>query len=70
MKSGGFLNQLKEGTIQSKITENAKKEQAQFNAEILLDKINNNLKKSAKENITQKKSYKTLIAPILQKRLS
>ncbi|UMB60215.1 methylmalonyl-CoA mutase family protein [Lutibacter sp. A80] len=68
-KSGGFLNQLKAGTIQRKIAENAQKEQLDFNSKLLLDKTEKKLKPILKQN-TEKKSQKTLIEPILQKRLS
>lgn len=68
-KSGGFLNQLKEGTIQRKIVENDQKEQLEFDAKLFLDKIDSNLKPILRENI-QKKSQKTLIAPILPMKLS
>lgn len=77
-KSGGFLKQLKEGTIQRKITEYAKKEQAQFDAGAFIlvgankhqneiDNINHDLHLNA---FTKRKSHKTLIIPIIPKRLS
>jgi methylmalonyl-CoA mutase len=77
-KSGGFLHQLKEGTIQRKIKENAQKEQAQFDAKKLvlvgtnkytneLDKMKHRLEVNP---FIEKKSYKTLIIPIIPKRLS
>ena len=77
-KSGGFLKQLKKGTIQNKINENAKKQQTQFDQnEIILLGTN----KLTSENdfmknelqiypFLKKKNTKTLIAPILQKRLA
>ena len=77
-KSGGFLKQLKKGTIQNKISENAKKQQTQFDQnEIILLGTN----KLTSENdfmknelqiypFLKKKNTKTLIAPILQKRLA
>ena len=67
-KSGGFLSQLKEGTIQRKITENAKKEQAQFDSEVFLDGTISSTIIRITPN--QKNSNKTLIIPILTKRLS
>jgi len=77
-KSGGFLNQLKEGTIQRKIKENAQKEQDQFDkGEINLIETNKITKEHLKENsdlqlnnFIGKKSHKTLIIPIIPKRLS
>lgn len=76
--SGGFLKQLKQGTIQRKISENAQKEQAQFNANELIllgtnkypnqtEKLNRNLFKSLTKKRTGKK---TLIVPILPKRIT
>ncbi|MDG1039947.1 MAG: methylmalonyl-CoA mutase subunit beta [Polaribacter sp.] len=77
-KSGGFLKQLKAGTIQRKISENATKEQNKFNAqEIVLLGINNqpNLADKMKNEIEiypflKTKAIKTLISPIIRKRLS
>jgi len=75
-KSGGFLNQLKEGTIQRKITENTKKEQVQFNnSELVLvgaNKYKNNNKTidSKSFKTIERKKHKTLIIPIIPKRLS
>lgn len=77
-KSGGFLTQLKEGTIQRKIAENAQKEQEQFNEGKLVllgtnkypneqDKMKNDLQKNP---FLEKKAQKTLIIPILPKRLA
>jgi methylmalonyl-CoA mutase len=77
-KSGGFLQQLKEGTIQRKIKENAQKEQVQFNSgELVLlgtnkypnakDKMKHDLQK---HSFVEKKSHKTLIIPIIPKRLA
>lgn len=68
-KSGGFLNQLKEGTIQRKIAENAQKEQLEFDSKLFLDKTESNLKPTLIKN-TKNKPQKTLITPILSKRLS
>lgn len=76
--NGGFLSQLKEGTIQRKIKESAAKEQAGFNAEkiVLLgtnkhpnvtDKMKNNLEISPFLKIDKRK---TLIEPVIEKRLS
>lgn len=77
-KGGGFLAQLKEGTIQRKIAENAQKEQEQFNEGKLvllgtnkypnpLDKMKNDLQKNP---FLEKNPQKTLIIPILPKRLA
>jgi len=77
-KSGGFLQQLKEGTIQRKITENAKKEQEQFNAGKLillgtnkypneLDKMKHDIKV---DPFVKRNPKKTLIIPIIPKRLA
>ena len=77
-KNGAILNQLKEGKIQKKITASAKKEQEEFNNnEITLlgtnkhpnpeDKMKNGLEKSPFLKIEKRK---TLIQPIIQKRLS
>jgi methylmalonyl-CoA mutase len=75
---GGFLNQLKEGTIQRKIKDSAAKEQEQFdNGEIVLLGTN----KHPNKNDTMKDELelfpfvktnirKTLIAPIIEKRLA
>lgn len=76
--NGGFLSQLKEGTIQRKIKESAAKEQADFDAEKLVllgtnkhpnptDKMKNELEISPFLNIERRK---TLIEPIIEKRLS
>lgn len=77
-KSGGFLQQLKEGTIQRKIVENAKKEQTQFNnGELVLlgtnkypneqDKMKNDLQVNP---FVERNPKKTLIIPIIPKRLA
>ena len=77
-KSGGFLKQLKEGTIQRKIKESANKDQQQFDAgeEVLLgtnkhpntnDKMKNELEIYPFVKTNQRK---TLIEPIIEKRLS
>jgi len=76
--NGGFLSQLKEGTIQRKIKESAAKEQADFDAEKLVllgtnkhpnldDKMKNELEISPFLKIEKRK---TLIEPIIEKRLS
>lgn len=77
-KGGGFLEQLKEGTIQRKITENAKKEQIQFETGQLILIGTNKYKtqhKADKTNYvselqTSKNIRKTIIIPIIPKRLS
>jgi methylmalonyl-CoA mutase len=77
-KSGGFLHQLKEGTIQRKIDENANKEQAQFNAkELILVGTNKypNEQDKMKHDIqvhpfVKRNQKKTLIIPIIPKRLA
>ena len=74
----GFLKQLKEGTIQRKIKESAAKEQELFNhkEEILLgtnkhpnpnDKMKHNLELYP---FVKQKKRKTLIEPIIEKRLA
>ncbi|WP_179319534.1 methylmalonyl-CoA mutase subunit beta [Winogradskyella helgolandensis] len=76
--NGGFLSQLKEGTIQRKIKENATKEQADFDAKKLVllgtnrhpnseDKMKTDLEISPFLKIEKRK---TLIEPIIEKRLS
>lgn len=76
--NGGFLKQLKEGTIQRKIKESAAKEQKDFdNCKITLlgtnkypnlaDKMKNTLDKKPFLKVIKRK---TLIEPIVQKRLS
>nr|WP_299034184.1 methylmalonyl-CoA mutase subunit beta [uncultured Tenacibaculum sp.] len=77
-KGGGFLKQLKEGVIQRKIKESADKEQQLFDSgELVLlgtnkiqnenDKMKNDLEVSPFLKIRNKK---TLIQPIIQKRLA
>ena len=77
-KSGGFSSQLKEGVIQRKIKESAQKEQEAFDAEqiILLgtnkhpnrnDEMAQNLEKQPFLSIEKRK---TLLEPIIEKRLS
>ncbi|MCF6294102.1 MAG: methylmalonyl-CoA mutase subunit beta [Flavobacteriaceae bacterium] len=76
--NGGFLKQLKEGTIQRKIKESAEKEQELFNngEDILLgtnkhpnpnDKMKNELELYP---FVKQKKRKTLIEPIIEKRLA
>lgn len=76
--NGGFLSQLKEGTIQRKIKESATKEQADFDAEkmVLLgtnkhpnpaDKMKNSIEASP---FLKQEKRKTLIEPIIENRLS
>lgn len=76
--NGGFLSQLKEGTIQRKIKESAAKEQTDFdNGKTTLlginkhpninDRMKNDLEKSPFMKIEKRK---TLIEPIIEKRLS
>lgn len=76
--NGGFLSQLKTGTIQRKIKESASKEQQQFDKgeEVLLgsnkhpntnDKMKNELELYP---FVKTNSRKTLIEPIIEKRLS
>ena len=76
--NGGFLKQLKKGTIQRKIKESAQKEQQQFNdaEEILLgtnkhanpnDKMKHELELYP---FVKTNTRKTLIEPIIEKRLA
>lgn len=77
-KGGGFLAQLKEGTIQRKIKESAEKEQARFNSgelKLVGTNFQPNPNDAMKDNLElypflKKKSGKTLIAPIVPKRLA
>ncbi|TGV00310.1 methylmalonyl-CoA mutase subunit beta [Flavivirga rizhaonensis] len=77
-ENGGFLKQLKQGTIQRKIKENATKEDAQFNAgeEVLLgtNKHPNTEDKMKQElelyPFVKTNQRKTLIEPIIEKRLA
>ena len=76
--NGGFLSQLKEGTIQRKIKESATKEQAQFNEgkHVLLgtNKHPNPNDKMKQElelyPFVKTNPVKTLIAPIIENRLA
>ncbi|WP_422105201.1 methylmalonyl-CoA mutase subunit beta [Winogradskyella sp.] len=76
--NGGILKQLKEGTIQRKIKESAAKEQANFDTEKLVllgtnkhpnpaDTMKNDLEISPFLKVEKRK---TLIEPIIEKRLS
>ncbi len=77
-KGGGFLKQLKEGVIQRKIKESAKKEQEKFdNGELVLigtNKFENPQDKMKDElelyPFLKQNPRKTLIEPILERRLS
>ncbi|SHF92982.1 heterodimeric methylmalonyl-CoA mutase small subunit [Salegentibacter echinorum] len=77
-KNGGFLTQLKEGVIQRKIKESAQKEQEQFdNGELVLvgtNKFENEQDKMKDElelyPFLKQNPRKTLLEPILEKRLS
>ncbi|MFD1615361.1 methylmalonyl-CoA mutase subunit beta [Gelatiniphilus marinus] len=76
--NGGFLKQLKEGTVQRKIKESANKEQHQFNTgeEVLLGSNKHpNTSDKMKDELelypfVKTKSRKTLIEPIVEKRLA
>ena len=75
---GGFISQLKDGTIQRKITESAEKEQALFDSgkEVLLgtNKHPNKNDRMSHElelfPFVKVKPRKTLITPIIEKRLA
>ncbi len=77
-KNGGFLKQLKEGVIQRKIKESAKKEQKEFDTEnIILLGTNkhpneNDIMKNELElyPFVKIRPRKTLIEPIIEKRLA
>ena len=77
-KGGGFLNQLKEGIIQKKISESAAKEQDQFDSgELVLIGTNKfpNPEDRMKEELElypflKFKPRKTLLQPILERRLA
>ncbi len=76
-ETGGFLKQLKSGTIQKKIKESAQKEQKLFDdAEIILTG-SNKYKNSGevfptfqKPVFSKKKVRKTLLEPVIKRRLS
>ena len=77
-KGGGFLKQLKEGIIQKKIAESATKEEEKFNVkEIVL--LGTNLQSNTADKMkhdlelypfVKQRNIKTLITPIVRKRLS
>lgn len=77
-KGGGFLKQLKQGTIQKKIYESAQKEEEQFEqGELVLVGSNKYANKEDKMKtdielypFLKKHPRKTLIQPILERRLS
>jgi len=77
-KAGGFLAQLMTGTIQKKIKEQAQVEQAQFDAgELILLGVNTFQNKEdhmandlLMDPFMKVSKRKTLVAPIIQKRLS
>ena len=76
--NGGFLKQLKEGTIQRKIKDSADKEQQQFNAgALILTGTNKHINASDKMKVivelypfVKTNQRKTLIEPIIEKRLA
>ncbi|PHS61728.1 MAG: methylmalonyl-CoA mutase [Flavobacterium sp.] len=76
--NGGFLSQLKEGTIQRKIKESAQKEQELFDSgklELLGTNIHPNNNDKMKDDLelypfVKIKSRKTLLEPIIERRLS
>lgn len=77
-KNGGFLSQLKEGTIQKKIKESAQKEQSLFDdgkLKLLGTNLQPNPDDKMKENLelypfVKTKPRKTLLEPIVERRLS
>ncbi|MEO0526336.1 MAG: methylmalonyl-CoA mutase subunit beta [Bacteroidota bacterium] len=77
-KSGGFLNQLKNHTVQKKIKDSAQKEQGKFNAgqEILVGtNKHQNPNDRMKDDVelypfVKTNTRKTLIEPIIEKRLA
>lgn len=77
-KGGGFLKQLKAGTIQKKIKESAEKEQHLFDAgklKLLGSNLHPNKNDHIKDEVelfpfVKHNPIKTLIAPIIAKRLS
>lgn len=76
--AGGFLKQLKEGTLQRKIKESANKEQQLFdNEHLILVGTNNHANPSERIKndlelypFVKKNQRKTLIEPIIEKRLA
>ncbi len=77
-KGGGFLQQLKEGTIQKKIKESAEKEQQLFDSgelKLLGTNYHPNKKDRMKGDLelfpfVKHNPVKTLIVPIIEKRLA
>ncbi|KOY50623.1 methylmalonyl-CoA mutase subunit beta [Polaribacter dokdonensis] len=77
-KAGGFLKQLKEGTIQRKINESAAKEEDNFKANktvLLGTNLQINTADKMKQNLelypfVKQRNIKTLITPIVRKRLA
>ena len=77
-KSGGFLKQLKEGIIQKKIKESAQKEQSLFDSGTLVlvgtNKYQNKMDAMSEDlelfPFVKTKARKTIIEPIIEKRLS
>ena len=77
-QGGGFLQQLKDGVIQRKIKESANKEQEQFDKVDLVllgtNKIQNDkdlMKNDLEKNpFVKNRDEKTLIEPVIQKRLA
>tara|TARA_R100000406_G_scaffold94564_2_gene86685 strand:- start:731 stop:1255 length:525 start_codon:yes stop_codon:yes gene_type:complete len=77
-KSGGFLKQLKEGIIQKKIKESAQKEQSLFDSGTLVlvgtNKYQNKMDAMSEDlelfPFVKTKARKTIIEPIIGKRLS
>ncbi len=76
--NGGFLSQLKEGIVQRKIKESAQKEQALFDSgelELLGTNVHQNKNDKMKDDMElfpflKTNTRKTLLEPILEKRLS
>ena len=77
-KAGGFLKQLKEGTIQRKINESAAKEEDNFKANktvLLGTNLQINTADKMKQDLelypfVKQRNIKTLITPIVRKRLA
>ena len=77
-KAGGFLKQLKEGTIQRKINESASKEEDNFKADktvLLGTNLQINTADKMKQDLelypfVKQRNIKTLITPIVRKRLA
>jgi methylmalonyl-CoA mutase len=77
-KSGGFLHQLKAGIIQKKINESALKEEVNFNTKnivLLGTNMLQNKDDRMKSDLelypfVKQRNIKTLIIPIIRKRLS